>query len=124
MALAARGYEVACIENLCIRGGEVMKRRATITGKPIPSEVGDAHDTAALQQDAGQHGIEAVIQFAGLKAVGEAGAEPVTHVDVAACCPRAMKAGAEMEREDRDELDDMVASRWLFEEMPTGSEAA
>lgn len=125
VVLAARRHQVVCIDNLCNRGGEVLARRATITGqRPILRVVGDARDTAALQQDIGQHGIQAVIQFAGLKAVGEAVAKPVTYVDVAACYASAMRARAEMEREDTGGPDDMVASSWFSGKMLAESEGA
>lgn len=44
--------------------------------------------------------------------------------DVAACYASAIEASAGMDWEDTRGLDDMVASLWLFEEMPTERAAA
>lgn len=53
----------------------------TITGQSMPLIVGDIRDRSALEQAMRSHAIEAVIHFAGLKAVGEAVAKPLIYYD-------------------------------------------
>lgn len=81
VGLAARGHEVVCFDNLCKTRAEVVERLAIITGQAISLVIGAVRDTAALQQEKSGHGIEAVIHFAGLKALGEAMATPVSCYD-------------------------------------------
>ena len=81
VALAAAGHEVVCFDNLSNSRAEVMDRLETITGQTIPLIVGDIRDRTALEQAMRSHSIEAVIHFAGLKAVGEAVAKPLIYYD-------------------------------------------
>ncbi len=81
VALAAAGHEVVCFDNLSNSRAEVMDRLETITGQSIPLIVGDIRDRTALEQAMRSHAIEAVIHFAGLKAVGEAVAKPLIYYD-------------------------------------------
>lgn len=81
VALAAAGHEVVCFDNLSNSRAEVMDRLETITGQSIPLIVGDIRDRTSLEQAMRSHAIEAVIHFAGLKAVGEAVAKPLIYYD-------------------------------------------
>lgn len=81
VALVAAGHEVVCLDNLSNSRAEVMDRLENITGHNIPLVVGDIRDRAALEQVIRENGIEAVIHFAGLKAVGEAVANPLIYYD-------------------------------------------
>jgi UDP-glucose 4-epimerase len=81
VALAAAGHRVVCYDNLSNSNPAVMDRLETIAGQAIPLVVGDIRDRAALERALGDHGIEAVIHFAGLKAVGEAVANPMIYYD-------------------------------------------
>ncbi len=81
VVLAAAGYEVVCLDNLSNSRAEVMERLEVITGQNIPLVVGDVRDRPLLEQVIDGHGIEAVIHFAGLKAVGEAVAKPIIYYD-------------------------------------------
>lgn len=81
VALAATGHEVVCFDNLSNSRAEVMDQLETITGQSIPLIVGDIRDRTALEQAMQSHAIEAVIHFAGLKAVGEAVARPLIYYD-------------------------------------------
>lgn len=81
VALAAAGHEVVCFDNLSNSRAEVMDRLETITGQSIPLIVGDIRDRTALEQAMRSRAIEAVIHFAGLKAVGEAVAKPLIYYD-------------------------------------------
>lgn len=81
VALAAAGHEIVCFDNLSNSRAEVMDRLETITGQSIPLIVGDIRDRTSLEQAMRSHAIEAVIHFAGLKAVGEAVAKPLIYYD-------------------------------------------
>lgn len=81
VALVAAGHEVVCFDNLSNSRAAVMDRLEAITGQAVPLMVGDIRDRAALEQAIRGHGIDAVIHFAGLKAVGEAVAKPLTYYD-------------------------------------------
>ena len=81
VALAATGHEVVCFDTLSNSRAEVLDRLETITGQSIPLIVGDIRDRTWLEQAMRSHAIEAVIHFAGLKAVGEAVAKPLIYYD-------------------------------------------
>ena len=81
VALAAAGHEVVCFDNLSNSRAGVMDQLETITGQSMPLIVGDIRDRNALEQAMRSHAIEAVIHFAGLKAVGEAVAKPLIYYD-------------------------------------------
>ena len=81
VALAAAGHEIVCFDNLSNSRAEVMDRLETITGQSLPLIVGDIRDRTSLEQAMRSHAIEAVIHFAGLKAVGEAVAKPLIYYD-------------------------------------------
>ena len=81
VALIAAGHDVVCLDNLSNSRAEVMDRLEIITGQKISLIIGDIRDRAALEQAIRDNGIEAVIHFAGLKAVGEAVAKPLIYYD-------------------------------------------
>jgi len=81
VALAASGHEVVCFDNLCNSRADVVERLEEITGSSIPLVVGDIRDRMTLEAAMRDYAIEAVIHFAGLKAVGEAVANPLTYYD-------------------------------------------
>ena len=80
-ALVASGHEVVCFDNLANSDADVIDRLEAITGTAIPLVVGDIRDGEALRRALTEHGVEAVIHFAGLKAVGESVAEPMKYYD-------------------------------------------
>lgn len=80
-ALAAAGHEVVCFDNLSNSDAAVMDRLEAITGTAIPLVMGDIRDREALREALTGHRTEAVIHFAGLKAVGESVAEPIRYYD-------------------------------------------
>lgn len=81
VALAAAGHQIVCFDNLSNSSAAVMEKLEAITGQTIPLIVGDIRDRDALEQVLRAHGIEAVVHFAGLKAVGEAVAKPLLYYD-------------------------------------------
>jgi len=79
--LVSAGHHVVCFDNLSNSDASVMDRLEAITGTAIPLVEGDIRDGEALRRVMTDHAIEAVIHFAGLKAVGESVAEPMKYYD-------------------------------------------
>ena len=79
--LLQAGGSVVILDNLCNSKREVINRLAQITGKLPEFIVGDIRDRALLRSLFSAHKIDAVIHFAGLKAVGESEAEPFKYYD-------------------------------------------
>lgn len=75
------GYDVIVIDNLDNSSDESLKRVEKITGKPVKFYKEDVRDKMALRKIFGENKIEAVIHFAGLKAVGESVREPIMYYD-------------------------------------------
>lgn len=69
--LLNNGYQVIVIDNLCNSSKESLNRVKTITGKDVTFYEKDILDEQALISIFTAHKIDAVIHFAGLKAVGE-----------------------------------------------------
>jgi len=64
-------HEVVVIDNLSNSSRESLRRVEEIAGKNIEFHEADVRDVEALDSIFSQHEIDAVIHFAGLKAVGE-----------------------------------------------------
>ncbi len=76
------GYDVVVFDNLCNSHQESLVRVEKITGKSIDFYKGDVRCRADLQGVFSQYSIDAVIHFAGLKAVGESAQMPLHYYDV------------------------------------------
>ena len=76
------GHEVVVIDNLCNSSKESIRRVEEITGKTIAFYENDVRDPNALDTIFTDHSIDAVIHFAGLKAVGESVEKPLLYYDV------------------------------------------
>ncbi len=75
------GYEIVVVDNLDNSSKESLKRVEAITGKPVKFYEEDVRDKAALRKIFSENSIDAVIHFAGLKAVGESVAKPMMYYD-------------------------------------------
>ena len=75
------GYDVIVIDNLDNSSEESLKRVEKITGKPVKFYKEDVRDKDALRKIFTENKIDAVIHFAGLKAVGESVREPIMYYD-------------------------------------------
>lgn len=75
------GEEIVVFDNFCNSHPESLRRVEKITGKKIPVVQGDIRDQAALEAAIRQYGCQAVIHFAGLKAVGESVSQPLAYYD-------------------------------------------
>jgi len=79
--LLAAGNKVVVLDNLVNSKREVVNRIEQITGQRADLVVGDIRDRAILRSLFANQAIDAVIHFAGLKAVGESVAEPLKYYD-------------------------------------------
>ena len=79
IALIEKGYEVSIVDNLYNSKKEVLNRIKTLTGvMPTFYEI-DCCDMASFRKVFEAEHFDAVIHFAGLKAVGESVAKPVEY---------------------------------------------
>jgi UDP-glucose 4-epimerase len=75
--LLEAGYGVVVIDNLCNSKEESLLRVQQITGRPLEFIKCDLLDRQGLNRVFTKHDIDAVMHFAGLKAVGESVQKPV-----------------------------------------------
>lgn len=81
LALVAKGHDVVCLDNFSNSRADVIPRLEKIAGFQIPLVTADVRDTIAVEQVLKEFRIEAVIHFAGLKAVGESVSSPLVYYD-------------------------------------------
>ncbi|QKM64029.1 UDP-glucose 4-epimerase GalE [Polynucleobacter tropicus] len=79
VVLAQAGHEAILFDNLCNSSKDVVQRLEKIIGKPITFIEGDVRNTELLVEVMRNHQVDAVIHFAGLKAVGESVANPLLY---------------------------------------------
>ena len=77
--LVKAGYGVVIVDNLCNSKKEAVRRVEKIVGKELKFYQDDILDAAALDKIFTENKIDAVINFAGLKAVGESVEKPVEY---------------------------------------------
>ena len=78
--LIQAGYDIVVVDNLSNSSEESIRRVEKITGKKIPFVKADLCDAAATEALFNQYPhIDAVIHFAGLKAVGESVHKPLEY---------------------------------------------
>lgn len=96
VALLQAGHSVVVFDNFVNSHPASITRVEQITGKKIQLVQRDVRDQTALEAAISTYGCDAVIHFAGLKAVGESVAIPLTYYDNnvvgTLCLLRAMKA--------------------------------
>ena len=73
------GFEVVVIDNLCNSNEEALKRVEEITGKSIKFYKEELLNWDALEEIFNKEKIDAVMHFAGLKAVGESVSQPIRY---------------------------------------------
>jgi len=79
--LMAAGYGVTILDNLCNARRSVLERLARIAGDAPDFVEMDIRDGAGLRAVFARRSYEAVVHFAGLKAVGESVAQPLRYYD-------------------------------------------
>lgn len=77
--LLESGYDVIVIDNLDNSSSVALERIEEITGKPVTFYQKDIRDKEALEEIFSKENIDAVIHFAGLKAVGESVSKPLEY---------------------------------------------
>lgn len=79
--LLCAGHEVVVLDNLSNSAEEALVRVQNIASKSLDFVQGDIRDAQVLDALFQQHAIDAVIHFAGLKAVGESQQFPAMYFD-------------------------------------------
>ena len=79
--LIESGYTPIVYDNLSNSSTVALERVKEITGQSVTFIEGDIRDTEQLTFAMSEHDIEAVIHFAGLKAVGESVEKPLMYYD-------------------------------------------
>jgi UDP-glucose 4-epimerase len=79
LQLLEAGNQVIVLDNLCNSSQESLNRVEELTGKKIIFVQGDIRDHTILELLFSKHKINAVIHFAGLKAVGESVNKPLNY---------------------------------------------
>ena len=77
--LLEKGYSVIVVDNLCNSCEESLVRVKQITGKDVKFYNVDCCDYEKFEEVFKENKIDAVIHFAGLKAVGESVAKPLMY---------------------------------------------
>ncbi len=77
--LLQAGYEIVVVDNLCNSKEESLKRVQELTGKTLDFHKVDIRHHQGLDEVFRDHDIEAVIHFAGLKAVAESVEKPLAY---------------------------------------------
>src|SRR5690625_7667444 len=79
LELIQAGHEVLVVDNLANSDRQALHRVGELTGVEPALVEADLRDAEAIDRLFASHDIEAVIHFAGLKAVGESVAEPLRY---------------------------------------------
>ncbi len=79
--LVNAGYDVVVVDNLDNSSEKSIERVEKIVGKKIKFYKDDVRDREAMRKIFSENKIDAVIHFAGLKAVGESVAKPIEYYD-------------------------------------------
>ena len=79
--LSNEGNEVVIIDNLYNSQADVVEKIEEITKKSVKFYEGDCCDEAVLEKIFSDHNIDAVIHFAGYKAVGESVQKPIMYYE-------------------------------------------
>ena len=79
LELLNAGYDVVVADNLCNSSEESLKRVQELTGRSLTFYRADLRDGEMMDRIFSEHEIDAVIHFAGLKAVGESVVKPLEY---------------------------------------------
>lgn len=81
LCLLQAGHDVVVVDNLCNSSAGSIDRISELVCSSITLVVGDVRDRVLLGQLFSDHRFDAVMHFAGLKAVGESVRDPATYYD-------------------------------------------
>lgn len=79
--LTKAGHSVLVVDNFVNSQPEALRRVARIIGHDVPFVQADVRDSSAMDRIFTENRIDAVINFAGLKAVGESVAKPLEYYE-------------------------------------------
>ena len=79
VVLQQAGYDIVVVDNFSNSKPEALNRIKKITGKDFKFYEADILDAEAMKRIFEENEIEAVVHFAGLKAVGESVAKPIEY---------------------------------------------
>jgi UDP-glucose 4-epimerase len=79
VVLSEAGHEVILLDNFCNSNRSILERFHRIIGKSLICIDGDVRDTALVIKTLQNYKIDAVIHFAGLKAVGQSVTDPLLY---------------------------------------------
>lgn len=83
VALLRAGHDVLIIDDLSNSSDEAVTRVEELGGRTVPLLVADLRDWRPVSSFLSNHGpVDAVINFAGLKSVGESVSDPLRYYDV------------------------------------------
>ena len=82
LKMLRKGHDVFVLDNLCNGSYEALKRIQKLSNCRLQFSQCDVRDALALDKIFGQFDPDAVIHFAGLKAVGESVTEPALYYEV------------------------------------------
>ncbi|WP_421979369.1 UDP-glucose 4-epimerase GalE [Roseibium sp.] len=81
VAFLEAGYDIVVVDNLSNASDVSLQRIEAITGRKVPCEIADIRDQAKLEEILEKHKCNAVVHFAGLKAVGESTKMPLAYYE-------------------------------------------
>ena len=79
LELLRAGHEVSVVDNLCNSSEESLRRVAELAGRAVRFHRADLRDAEAMDRILGAGNLDAVLHFAGLKAVGESVEKPLLY---------------------------------------------
>ena len=79
VALSNMGYEIVLLDNLSNSGIDAIRKLQQIVGRATPFVKGDMCATKLVADTLDAYAVDAVVHFAGLKAVGESVEKPVDY---------------------------------------------
>ena len=79
VVLSQAGHEVVLLDNFCNSSPSVLERLEKILGKALPCIEADVREAEVVEKVLREYKIDAVIHFAGLKAVGESNEKPIEY---------------------------------------------
>ena len=82
LELMAQGHEVCVLDNYSNATPEVLNRVRALSNGQVVDHTGDVRDPVTLDSVMSDFVPEAVIHFAGMKAVGESTEKPLLYYDV------------------------------------------
>lgn len=81
LELLRSGHDVIVVDNLCNSQEEALRRVRELAGRDLVFHRTDLRDAPAMERIFAAGGIESVLHFAGLKAVGESVSKPLLYWD-------------------------------------------